>query len=102
MPLSESSQNVSEKQENSIDEMVVYPKHYSSNKNPVKPPQNSDLYYNMVDEFSKTSKFTRGNGGSILNQMGPIGPKFGRGSDSNRSQKVNPLQNAGAYKPQAP
>ena len=52
----------------------------------------------MADEFSKTSKVKRGNGGSILNQMGPIGPKFGRGSDSNRSQKVNPLQNSKTHK----
>ena len=93
IPLSESSHDVSEKLMSSIDETVVYPKHYNSNKNPVKPPQNSDLYMNK-DIFYKTSKVnkvTRGNGGSILNQMGPIGPKFGREFDSNRSQKVNPL-----------
>ena len=90
---------------NSIDEMVVYPKPYGSNKSPVKPPKNSDLYSNKVDVFSKTSqvdKVSRGNGRSILNQMGPIGPKFGRGYESNRSQKVTPLQNTGAYKSVTP
>ena len=46
-----------------------------------------DIFY----KTSKVNKVTRGNGESILNQIGPIGPKFGREFDSNRSQKVNPL-----------
>ena len=83
--------------------MVVYPKHYKSNQNPVKPPQNSDIYSNMYvdkeDIFSKSNKVAKTatrSGESILNQMGPIGPKFGRGNVSNRSHKVTPFQNPGA------